>query len=205
MGLVDDHAVVEARLEELAGVGTPGDETRGDDADSAGGTSGPLMPDGRILDAPLIDPLATIPDGRGHVEQVGHLGLPLPDERLGCEDQDRPTAYQGDELRHHRQLDGLAQPDLIGQDESGLLVGADVGVEGHLDERLLMLPEPGLLAVHRRLDQGRGRVDRFALAGPSPVLDRMDYAAAGQPTNVFDDEIGQGHGRWATPRASNSS
>ena len=43
----------------------------------------------------------------------------------------------------------LPSPTWSARTKAGLLVGSDVGVEGHLDERLLMLPEAGLLAVNR--------------------------------------------------------
>ena len=50
------------------------------------------------------------------------------------------------------------------------------------------------------MNAGAGSID-LGLAGPlASPRSAMDYAAAGQPTDVLDDEIGQGHGRRAAPK-----
>ena len=138
-----------------------------------------------MFDPVLVHPPAAVPDRRRQPEQGVELVLPLPEKGFRSQDEHRPVAGQGHELRRHRQLQRLPEPDLIGQHEARAMRAA-MRVEGELDEVLLVLPQPDLLAVDRRLhDDGRGvRVRCVPPAGDVP-----DQLAARQPIEVPDDEI----------------
>ena len=138
-----------------------------------------------MLDPVLVHPPAAVPDRRRQSEQGVHLILPLPEKGLRRENQHRPVAGEGHELRRHRQLQRLPEPDLIGQHEARAVRPA-MRVEGELDEVLLVFPQPDLLAVDARLhDDGRGvRVRLFPPAGDVP-----DRLAARQPVEILDDEV----------------
>jgi hypothetical protein len=146
--------------------------------------------------------LASVPNGRGHVEQFRHFALPLPEQRLRREHDYGLGADEGHQFRRHRQLHGLAQPDLVGQHEPRAARVLQVRVESQFHEILLVLPETGLLPVHRRFDEdGRGHGGyglRHRLF--RPIFHRRDDLAAAEPLDVFDDEIGQRHGRMVRPQ-----
>ena len=140
-----------------------------------------------MLDPAFVHPLAAVPERRREPEQRVELVLPLPGQGLGREDEHWPVAGQGHELGRHRELERLSQSDLVGEDETRAVWPA-VGIEGELHEVLLVLPQPDLLAVHRRFDDRR-RWIRI----PSPMLDAPYHLAAGQAFEVLDHELRQLH------------
>jgi hypothetical protein len=94
-----------------------------------------------------------VPDSRGHVEQRLQLTLPLPDERLRCEDQDRLLAGRAMSCAAMASWMVLPRPTWSAKTKRAPC-GTQVRIEGELHEVLLMLPEPDLLAIDRRLDHG---------------------------------------------------
>ena len=140
-----------------------------------------------MLDAVLVHPSAAVPHRRRQAEQRVEFVLPLLHQRLRREHQHRPVAGQRHELCRHRQLQGLAQPDLVGQHEARAVRPA-MGVEGHLHEVLLVLPEPHFLAIDGRFDHHRGR---FRLLPPAAHVPQQ--LAARQPIQVLNHEIGESH------------
>ena len=139
-----------------------------------------------MLDPALVYPLAPVPHRRRQPEQPIHLRLPLPDERLGGEDQVRTLPDQGHELGRHRELQGLSETDLVGEYEARAMRPA-VGVEGELDEVLLVLPEADLPPVDGRLDDRRCSLRRVA-----PVVHGADRDAAGETLEVLNHEVREG-------------
>lgn len=121
------------------------------------------------------------------------LALPLPDQRLGGQHQDWLAAREGHQLRGHRELDGLAKPDLIGEHETGAM-RAEMRLERKLHEMLLMRPEADLLAIDRGLDDGRGR-----LGLSLPVGEISDDTALGDALDVLDDGLRQLDGKGGMP------
>ena len=66
------------------------------------------------------DELPPVVDGPIEIELLAQLDLPLAEDRLGGEDQDplRPSREPG-LTQQHAGLDGLAEPDLVGDEELG--------------------------------------------------------------------------------------
>ena len=118
----------------------------------------------------------------------------MAQQGLGRQHQHGVVAYQGHELRRHRQLQGLAQPHLIGQHEASAMRPA-VGVKGELDEMLLMLPKPNFAAIDGRLHHRRCRV---RLIPPSVQI--AHQFAPGQAVQVLNDEIRQRHREGRGPQ-----
>src|SRR5581483_7872274 len=127
------------------------DQAGRDDADTARAAQDLFHAALGIEDPLLVLPAAPGPDRRRELEEAPELALPLAEERFRREDEHRAAAPERHQLGGQRELDGLAQADLVGQDEARAL--AAVGGERLLDEILLVGPEPVLLAVDRQLDR----------------------------------------------------
>ncbi len=194
VGLVHDHALVAEALQELGCLRAAGDEPLRHEADAPRAPSDALGTRAGVFDGVLVHPLAPSPHRRGQGEKVLQFVLPLPEQRLRREHEHRPRAMEGHELRREGQLEGLPEPHLIGQHQPGA-VGTTVGVEGLLHEGLLVRPQPVLLAVDGRLDDGRGRLGVLP-----PGLHASDDLAAGEPSDVLHHEVREPDGERARPQ-----
>lgn len=194
MGLVEDHAFVIHMGQPVPDFGAGDDQPGGDDAEPARTLLDRFRTDARIFEPVFVPPVPAVPHRRGQVEQSLQLALPLSDQRLGGEDQDRLVAGQGHQLRRHAELNGLAEADLVGEDETRP-VRAEVGVESQFDEMLLVLPEADFLAIDRRFDDGGGGVRCF-----TPVPEIGDDDALRQPLDVLHHGVGQFDGKGRIPQ-----
>jgi hypothetical protein len=121
--------------------------------------------------------------------------LPLLADRLWNEDEDAASAPQRHEFRGESELNRLAQPNLVGQDEPG--AAASVILEGESDEILLMRPEAVVAPIDRQLhDRGCG-VSTLAL---TPGLEVGNDRARGEPSHILDDRIGELDGLGSRPQ-----
>jgi hypothetical protein len=123
MRLVDDHHVVAQSREQVRLLLAA---CRGDGGDH------PLL-------CPEADGVAAqqrvVRGGAVDAELARHFVAPLPDQRGGREDQDAlGHAAQHVFLQHHPRLDGLAEPDLVGEQDPAAILFQ------HLADRLDLIP-----------------------------------------------------------------
>ncbi|OPZ34701.1 MAG: hypothetical protein BWY96_03046 [Spirochaetes bacterium ADurb.BinA120] len=97
----------------------------------------------------LVHPGAPRPHGRGHVQKRVQLLLPLEEQGLRGKHQHGPLADEGHKLGGESELDGLAKAHLIGKNKTRAAVFMRVIRQAY--EILLVLPQPQLLPVNRRL------------------------------------------------------
>jgi hypothetical protein len=109
----------------------------------------------------------------------------LPDQRLRRQDQYGLGAEQRHQLRRQRELDGLAESDLVRQHQARAVRTA-VGIEGELDEVLLVRPEPILAAVQRQLHDGCGGLRRGL-----PVGQVRHHDTGGDARDVLHHRLAQ--------------
>ena len=180
---VQDHALEAHLRQSRRGLGVAGDQAGGDDTHPPRAAPDRFGVRPRMLDPVLVHPAAAGPDRGRQPEQGVELVLPLPEQGLGSQDQHRPIAHQGHELRRHRQLERLPEPHLVGQHEARAMRPA-MRIEGELDEVLLVFPQPGLLAIDRRFHHD-GRGIRFF----PPAGDVSHQLAARQAVEVPNHEV----------------
>ena len=90
------------------------------------------------------------------MEEIHELALPLLQQRLGRQDEDRAGVFQRHQQGCHRELYGLPEAHLVGEDQASAAEAMTVHREAY--EVLLVWPEPLFPAVDRALDGDRSRV-----------------------------------------------
>ena len=114
----------------------------------------------------------------------------MPEQRFWRQHEHRQISRQRHKLRRHRKLERLPETDLVRQHETRTVRPA-MGIEGELHKVLLMLPQPHVPAVDRRLDD-RGRGIRVV----APAIEVPDRLAACETVEITNDELREFHGMW---------
>ena len=160
--LVQNHALIFQLLQQLRSLCPCSNQSLRDDADSAWALKNTSDAVTDVIKSVFVPPALSCPDSGRHIQHGMHLILPLIQQGLRNDDQNRSVTIERHQLCRHGKLQGFSQTYHVRQHQPRTALRSMFFKSTH-HEILLVRPQPEFTAVNRLLCGDGSRISRFFL------------------------------------------